>query len=49
LDAEYGLFGANAVVSLNGASSGPSVPYTSSVDTCRKRKAAFSSSGSADQ
>ena len=43
--AEYGLLGANGVVSVNGASSGPSEPYTSSVDTCTKRNAAFSPSG----
>ena len=44
-DAAYGLLGANGVVSENGGSSGPSEPYTASVDTCRQRNADRSSSG----
>ncbi|MCY1460700.1 hypothetical protein D9M71_782790 [compost metagenome] len=47
-DAEYGELGAYGVVSLNLPVS-PRVPYTSSVDTCRKRNAAPLSAGSAFQ
>ena len=48
-DEVYGLFGANDVVSVNAGSFGPKEPYTSSVDTCRKRSAARCSSGKPDQ
>ena len=39
LGCRIGLFGAYGVVSVKAGSPGRSVPYTSSVETCRKRKA----------
>jgi len=46
VNAAYGLFGAYGVSSWNAGASGVSVPYTSSVDTCRNRNRFRSSSSS---
>ena len=43
-EAEYGRFGEYGVASVNGGSSGRREPYTSSVETWRKRKLSLSSS-----